>query len=224
MDDAGIIMSAGVLIMLGLVGRVQTGGLAKANAHAGEDVPARVSDLVLLVGGSNRDADWIEVGGEWVKLVGGLTSPDGAEARVAPVLIYQSVEGTAVPPLMALPAGVAVEIADRSGYANGHDSQGAYLKAPGPHTSNAAGFLSLTLAVSFFFFWPFGTLAQPSNMVRLMAFNNSRTLRSIVMVSIYFSVIYFLMVVIFCAGRVLLPGMDDQALDEKRRSSRWLPR
>lgn len=31
------------------------------------------------------------------------------------------------------------------------------------------------------------------------------------MVSVYFTIIYFLMVVIFCAGRTLLPGMDDNA-------------
>jgi sodium/pantothenate symporter len=213
----GIIMFAGVVIMLGLV-LVQTGGLTRATRILEKMSPPE--SATIAISGLNETTsetvlsrgDWIDAGGEWVKLVGGLKSSSDGAAQVAPILIYQPVEGAARPPLVELPIGVSVEIADRRGYAHGHHSQGAYLKAPGPHTSDAAGFMSLALAISFFFFWPFGTLAQPSNMVRLMAFNNTRTLRrSVVMVSVYFTVIYLLMVVIFCAGRVLLPGMDDQA-------------
>jgi sodium/pantothenate symporter len=48
-------------------------------------------------------------------------------------------------------------------------------------------------------------------MVRLMAFKDSRTLRrSIITVTIYFSLIYFPLVLIFCCARVLLPGMEGQ--------------
>ena len=46
-------------------------------------------------------------------------------------------------------------------------------------------------------------------MVRLMAFKDSVTLkRSIFTVAIYYSAIYFPLVIIFCCSRVLMPGMD----------------
>lgn len=214
----GVIMFAGVLIMLGLV-LAQTGGLTKATRTL-EKMSPPDSAKMTFSGVDERTVEqtfarggWLEhEGSEWVKLTAAPFRSAGGESWEVPVLIYQQVEGAARPGLMELPAGVTAELSERSSYAHGKTTKGAYLKAPGPHTSSAAGFLSLTVAISFFFFWPFGTLAQPSNMVRLMAFNNTRTLRrSIVMVSVYFTVIYFLMVVIFCAGRVLLPGMDDQA-------------
>ena len=71
------------------------------------------------------------------------------------------------------------------------------------------GFLPLSLAISFFFMWAISGAGQPSSMVRLMAFNSSRTLRrSIFTVAMYYSMIYFPLVVIFCCARVILPGMD----------------
>jgi SSS family solute:Na+ symporter/sodium/pantothenate symporter len=77
----------------------------------------------------------------------------------------------------------------------------------GPNSS--AGFLPFSLAVSFFFMWAISGSGQPSNMVRLMAFNSARTLRrSIFTVAIYYSAIYMPLVVIFCCARVILPGMD----------------
>ncbi|MBT4863576.1 MAG: hypothetical protein HON53_00455 [Planctomycetaceae bacterium] len=71
------------------------------------------------------------------------------------------------------------------------------------------GFLPLSIAISFFFMWAISGAGQPSSMVRLMAFNNSTTLRrSIFTVAIYYSLIYFPLVIIFCCARVILPGMD----------------
>ncbi|MGK0185113.1 MAG: sodium/pantothenate symporter [Verrucomicrobiales bacterium] len=214
----GIIMFAGVLIMFGLV-MAQTGGLTRATRTLEKMSPPDSATLTLTgIDAAATDQTfvkgmWFELtADEWIKVVATPELSAEGSSWQAQVLIYRQVDGTALPPIVELPAAVAAELSARSRYASGADSRGAYLKAPGPHSSNAAGFLSLTVAISFFFFWPFGTMAQPSNMVRLMAFNNTRTLRrSIVMISVYFTVIYFLMVVIFCAGRVLLPGMDDQA-------------
>ena len=46
-------------------------------------------------------------------------------------------------------------------------------------------------------------------MVRLMAFKGTNILRNAILtVSIYYTVIYLLLVVIFCCGRILLPGME----------------
>ncbi len=71
------------------------------------------------------------------------------------------------------------------------------------------GFLAMGSAISFFIFWPFAATGQPSNMIRLLSFKDARTLRySVVTVAIYYSMIYFSLVVIFCCARVLMPGME----------------
>ena len=99
------------------------------------------------------------------------------------------------------------EPAEAKGYGAGQ--RGVYVSAPGPDPEKNDGFLNVWVAVSFFFFWAFGSAGQPSNMVRLMAFNGTNVLRkAILSISIYFTVIYLLLVVIFCCGRILLPGME----------------
>lgn len=94
-------------------------------------------------------------------------------------------------------------------YASGAESKGSYVTGPGPHRTKSDGFLPLSLAFSFFFMWAISGAGQPSSMVRLMAFKNSTTLRrAIFTVAIYYSAIYFPLVIIFCCSRVLMPGMD----------------
>ncbi len=94
----------------------------------------------------------------------------------------------------------------------GWNQPGVYLTGPGPEPEKINGFLPLSLAISFFFMWAISGAGQPSNMVRLMAFNSSRTLRrSIFTVAIYYTLIYFPLVVIFCCSRVLLPGMEAES-------------
>jgi len=84
------------------------------------------------------------------------------------------------------------------------------------------GFLSLGMAFSFFVFWAFGGAGQPSNMVRQMAFTDSRVLkRSIMLVSVYYTAIYFPLIIIFCCARVVLPGMEidpDRIMPEMART------
>jgi len=94
-------------------------------------------------------------------------------------------------------------------YAFGATKQGAYVSAPGPHSSKSTGFLPLLLAVCFFTFWPFAGSGQPSYMARQMAFRDTATLRhSIIFVMVYFTLIYFPLIIIFTSGRVLLPGWE----------------
>jgi Na+/pantothenate symporter len=96
-------------------------------------------------------------------------------------------------------------------YVYGADQPGVYLTGPGPSATDSVGFLSLSVAISFFFMWAISGTGQPSNMVRLMAFNNSRTLkRAIFTVAIYYSLIYLPLVVIFCCARVLVPGLETE--------------
>ncbi|HBV62777.1 MAG TPA: hypothetical protein DEF45_07110, partial [Rhodopirellula sp.] len=94
-------------------------------------------------------------------------------------------------------------------YAFGHSRIGTYVSNPGPDSTNELGFLAVGTAISFFIFWPFAATGQPSNMVRLLSFKDTRTLRySIVTVAIYYSIIYFSLIIIFCCARVLMPGME----------------
>ena len=102
-----------------------------------------------------------------------------------------------------------IEISDPTEFAYGAEHPGVYVSGPGPSKTNANGFLPLSLAISFFFMWSISGSGQPSNMVRLMAFNSATTLRrSIFTVAIYYTAIYFPLVIIFCCARVLMPGME----------------
>ena len=104
----------------------------------------------------------------------------------------------------------------------GHNTPGVYVTAPGPmpdpekseseRSMASEGFVSIAVAFSFFAFWTFSGAGQPGNMVRLLAFKDTKTLkRSIMTVSIYFSFIYFSLVIIFCCARVMMPGEEIDA-------------
>ncbi|MCH7687231.1 MAG: hypothetical protein IH899_11200 [Planctomycetes bacterium] len=97
-------------------------------------------------------------------------------------------------------------------YVFGSNKPGVYVTGPGPSRTDHGGFLPLSLAISFFFMWAISGAGQPSSMVRLMAFNSSQTLRrSIFTVALYYSMIYFPLVIIFCCARVVMPGMDAES-------------
>lgn len=94
-------------------------------------------------------------------------------------------------------------------YAHGADTPGVYVSGPGPSATDSVGFLSLSVAISFFFMWAISGSGQPSNMVRLMAFKDAMTLRrAIFTVALYYTCIYVPLVFIFCCARVLVPGME----------------
>jgi sodium/pantothenate symporter len=86
----------------------------------------------------------------------------------------------------------------------------AALTGPGwkeDRTSNGSAsvpFLPLGMAISFFFIWPIGGAGATGNMVRLMAFRDSKSLgRAIVAVCVYFGLIYIPLVVIFVTAKTL---------------------
>lgn len=77
----------------------------------------------------------------------------------------------------------------------------------GPGAGRA--FHPLTLAFSYFVMWAITGAGQPSTMVRLMAFRDSRTLRySILYVTIYNAIIYIPLILIFVAARSILPNLE----------------
>src|SRR4051794_4564978 len=76
----------------------------------------------------------------------------------------------------------------------------------GPGAERA--FHPIGLAISFFFMWAITGMGQPSTLVRLMAFRDSRTLRySIIYLTIYNALIYIPLIFIFVAARSILPNL-----------------
>ncbi len=89
-------------------------------------------------------------------------------------------------------------------------SSGMKQAGPGFAFGPGAGrdFHPVGLAVSFFMMWAITGMGQPSTMVRLMAFRDSRTLRySIIYQTIYNAMIYIPLIFIFIAARSILPDL-----------------
>lgn len=226
----GIVMVIGVLILLPMTLH-HVGGLENATQDLAKMVPPLKCTIQFEQPG---DGQRIPVNfGDWVE----LPARDGSARRVFRVSRQIELgapgEATDIDPAASLPTEtlttsaleirsphevartttrsdiVVAGVMDLQDYKYGRDQPGVYVTAPGPSADDGAGFLPLGVAISFFFFWVFSGAGQPSNMVRLMSFNSSLTLkRSIVTVSIYFSLIYLPLVIIFCCGRVLMPGME----------------
>jgi len=119
-------------------------------------------------------------------------------------------EPTQLPKIATTIDVTATKLAIKSvSYKYGADKPGVYVTGPGPSPTNDVGFLGLSIAISFFFMWAISGAGQPSNMVRLMAFKDSKTLkRSIFTVAIYYTAIYLPLVFIFVCARVIMPGME----------------
>ncbi|MEZ5305214.1 MAG: hypothetical protein R3F11_31915 [Verrucomicrobiales bacterium] len=215
----GFVMFAGVVIMLGFA-LSQAGGLGNATRQLAEATPPEFATARLAWDApAERDrvirrGTWLPHGDTAVKLTADAMVAAGAVEAAVPALALTSagdVRRVTITPAEEWPAGLRVAALEEiERYKAGAGQPGTYLSAPGPHRSEAAGFLPLTAAFSLFVFWAFGATGQPANMVRLMAFKDTPTLRrSIVTVAIYYSVIYFSLVVVFCCARVLLPGMEN---------------
>ena len=70
-------------------------------------------------------------------------------------------------------------------------------------------FHPIGLAFSFFVMWAITGMGQPSTLVRLMAFRDSKTLRySIIYLTIYNIIIYVPLIFIFVAARSILPDLQ----------------
>ena len=211
----GIVMGVGVIILLFLT-LGQVGGLTKATEQLKEMTPPETGIGIVTLGQAHTKTTTLPKGG-WLRL------SDGGIARLAEQASLAKGETRTEAKLLKIttPAEVdrieptdfgftvtATFTADETkGYGSGR--KGVYVSAPGPHPEREDGFLNVWIAISFFFFWAFGSAGQPSNMVRLMAFKGTNVLRNAILaVSVYYTVIYLLLVVIFCCARILLPGME----------------
>ncbi|MFH1919005.1 MAG: hypothetical protein ABIP48_03840 [Planctomycetota bacterium] len=226
----GLVMVTGVLIMLPLA-LWQVGGLSRATEELDRMTPPRAR-VVRLQTAEPAQKDLVLPFGTWLEKPAAEGSPrrvfrtservvvragrnqasiseGGVDRTEIEVLEITTPEEVARIKPSRLKVPVTVDVIGTDDYAYGADTPGVYTRGPGPSPIDPAGFLPLGLAVSFFCMWTFAGAGQPANMVRLMAFNNSQTFRrGIFTVVVYYSMIYFPLVIIFCCARVLLPGME----------------
>jgi len=211
----GLVMAVGVVLLLVLT-LAQVGGLEKATRDVAKMTPPELGSAVLQMPEA-RETDQIFPRGTWMadatghpfRLKSNALIPAGAvESEVVEVLrVTSSHEIERLRDLITDEA--IVTQVDTTPYAYGADELGVYVSAPGPSQSNPVGFLTVSLAFSFFVFWNFSSAGQPSGMVRQMAYDNTKTLRrSLLLVTLLYTLIYFPLVLVFTSARVLLPGME----------------
>ncbi len=211
----GIVMGIGVIILLFLT-LGQVGGLRNATEQLKEMTPPETGIGIISLGQGQTETITLPKGA-WLRLADGGIARLAEQASLAKgeiqveaklLKITTSAEVERIQPTQfAFPVSAIFTADKTNGYGRGR--KGVYVSAPGPHPESKDGFLNVWVAISFFFFWAFGSAGQPSNMVRLMAFKGTNVLRNAILtVSIYYTVIYLLLVVIFCCGRILLPGME----------------
>jgi sodium/pantothenate symporter len=225
----GLVMVIGVIVMLVLVLN-QVGGLGKATQQLSEMKPPQMGTIHIRWNQA-LDRDLSIKKGTWMHTRDGrivrlaeqaICTANEEESESLSVLIQPDPPPQVMEKAIDLSQWASVEIHSLIPYASGNGQKGAYVKAPGPSKDNELGFLSMGMAFSFFVFWAFGGAGQPSNMVRQMAFTDSRVLkRSIIVVSLYYTAIYFPLIIIFCCARVMLPGMEiepDRIMPEMART------
>jgi len=230
----GLVMVVGVLILLPLA-LIQVGGLENANEQLREMTPPRLGTARVVL--DEPPTDDVVIHSATLFLVDRESNSQDALPRIlrtsktaviragtgasaeVPVLEFttpaviermhlaleEQQENRVLPP-------IDLDIIEMKDYASGARQPGVYLVGPGPEAEMTSGFLPLSVAISFFVMWAISGAGQPSNMVRLMAFNNTKTLRrAIITVSIYYTLIYLPLVAIFCCARIFLPGMEQEA-------------
>ena len=226
----GGVMVVGVLLMLGFA-LYQVGGLGNATSTLASMTTPRLGDVVFEVESGALGED-VRVPADTWFVVRAPEESNGprvfrsnqtalivaGERQSDPIPVVELTSPKEIAYILAIlengdqpgvPEGIAPVLSNLEEYAYGAGQPGVYVSAPGPSATSDNGFLPLGLAVSFFVFWALSGTGQPGNMVRLMAFDSSKTLkRAIASLSIYFSLIYLPLVIIFCCARILEPGMD----------------
>ncbi|MCB1224521.1 MAG: hypothetical protein KDK99_01810 [Verrucomicrobiales bacterium] len=211
----GLIMAVGVILLLSLTLR-QVGGLHQATQTLAAMTPPEFGTARLQRDDPDPEALTLPRG-SWIKDAAAqplrlqtavtLAAGERLSAPTSVLRITTEEEKARLAPQVD-PRVTAIEI-NTTAYAHGAGKPGVYLHAPGPSRTTPTGFLSVFLALSFFAFWNFSGAGQPSYMVRQMAYNNTVTLRrSIILVAVFFTLIYFPLVIIFTSARIVLPGME----------------
>jgi sodium/pantothenate symporter len=96
----------------------------------------------------------------------------------------------------------------------GPDAGAKYVYGPG-FATDGRQYLPLSLAVSFFLFWPATGFASPASVTRIMACKDTATIRrSILLLCLYNLGIYLPLICICMCARALLPALDSSQSDE----------
>ncbi|MDE2957871.1 MAG: hypothetical protein OXU68_12835 [Bacteroidota bacterium] len=213
----GFVMLAGVLIMLFLALH-QVGGLRSASEDMQVMEPPELGTASFALDSAAPSSGvriamgtWFEDDGRLLRTGEPVYIPAGdtlsGVVKVTRIMTPSEITRIKASPLPSLPAEPRVH--ELRAYARGSGKSGTYMRAPGPSPSDPNGFLPIGLAISFFAFWAVAGTGQPSSMVRLMAFTGTVTLkRAIASLTMYFALIYFPLVIIFCCARLLVPGLD----------------
>jgi sodium/pantothenate symporter len=112
--------------------------------------------------------------------------------------------GVTILVVLALSATGGLEPASRKAVevAGSQIASGPGMRADG------SPFLPLTMAFSFFCFWPFAGMASPASVVRIMACKDTRVLRqSIFLLAIYNMGIYLPLIIICICAKALMPDL-----------------
>ena len=213
----GLVMLLGVILML-VFALTQVGGLRNASSEMLSMQPPRLGTASFTTatpappGGIRINSEtWFLEEGKLFRTNEAAMILAGAEesepVKVTQVITPQEIDRITQKEFPILPAKPVIH--ELAAYASGDGRKGLYVRPPGPSPSDPDGFLPLGLAVSFFVFWALAGTGQPGNMVRLMAFTGTRTLRrAIASLTIYFFMIYIPLIIIFCCARILAPGLD----------------
>jgi Na+/pantothenate symporter len=222
----GLVMLVGVVVLL-VLALTHVGGLSRATQALSEMTPPRLGEIEFVLP-EPADATiaiptdtwlWIRADGEsedrLVRTNQAALVPVGSDisnrVRATEITGAKEIERVASMPGFAVgtPEGAVPRIIASREYAFGAGRRGVYVTAPGPSAEDATGFLPIGLAFSFFVYWALSGTGQPGNLVRLMAFKDSVTMkRGIAALAVFFSMIYFPLVIIFCCARLIVPGLD----------------
>ncbi len=222
----GIVMGLGVLLMLGLT-LYQVGGLEKATGEMTRMSPPQRGTATLTLP-QTKEREFVVDAGTWISLpveesarprlfrVTRTTVFKPGDRSIFNVDVLEITTPREIDRVLAVKVSSEVILAKPSmvpyRYGAASEQRGAYVRGPGPSQTDPDGFLPFSLAISFFIMWAITGSGQPSGMVRLMAFRNTRTLRrAIFTVTVYYSLIYLPLVIIFCCARILMPGMEAES-------------
>ena len=213
----GLVMAVGVVVLL-ILTLTQVGGLGKATRELAAMTTPDFGSVAISGDPSTGTLNlargaWIALGeGGFARLDEAVTLEEGKATPGEAKALIPTTPGDLEKVAPFAVKGVSAKVLARESYVTGAGEKGVYLTAPGPDRSKISGFLPIFLAMSYFFFWNFSGAGQPSYMVRQMAFKDTITLRrSIMLVSVYYTLIYFPLVIIFTCARILLPGMEIHA-------------
>lgn len=204
------VMAVGVVLLIPLTISA-AGGLEHASAVLQAQAPPREVDLVLHVSEEDVDAKGQIAPFTWIRTPKGELFKTKTLAKATDqklkVRAYQYEAGTIAKEVYAEARGL--EVIAIEPMVSQTPSPGDRLRGPGYRGDDANGFLPVQMAISMFLMWTLSTTGQPSNMLRLMAVKDTKSIRTgLATVTLYFGLIYFGLVIIFAISPVVLPGLE----------------